>query len=233
MSTGLLLQKPFFTLLFAVCFATLSLSAQTAQPTASQPKKGKLTINQDAEISRIVYNKKTVAPAVPAPSTTTPSTPKTDKVAKTAETKNVDTKKTVSTPTDQRSQATPTTPEPKSIPAKEQPKEKKDHSKERAEEPERTYHVVRTRYKVRGFRIQIYTGGNTRNHKAQAHSVAGKARQAAPELGTYVQFQSPHWICRVGDFRNREDAQRYVKRLRAAGVSNEARIVSCEVLLAN
>lgn len=107
-------------------------------------------------------------------------------------------------------------------------------TKREAESTEATYfpQMVRQRYKARGFRIQIYTGGNTRNHRAQAQKIAQKSRQAAPELSTYIQFLSPHWVCRVGDFRQREDAERYAKKLRSAGVSRETRIIGSEVLLA-
>jgi len=45
-----------------------------------------------------------------------------------------------------------------------------------------------------------------------------------------VHFISPHWVCRVGDFKTREEAARYVTRLRKARVSYEVRVVSSPIL---
>ena len=44
---------------------------------------------------------------------------------------------------------------------------------------------------------------------------------------------SPRWICRVGDFKTHEEAEQYAAKIRAAHLSNEVRIVRCEVLLAH
>lgn len=87
----------------------------------------------------------------------------------------------------------------------------------------------RRRFNSAGYRIQIYTGGNSRADKQAAMQAQQKCRAAFPELATYVHFFSPHWVCRVGDFAKREDAQRYVSRLRGRGL--EARIVRSNVIL--
>ena len=87
----------------------------------------------------------------------------------------------------------------------------------------------RRRFNSAGFRIQIFTGGNSRADKQAAIQAQQKCRAAFPELATYVHFLSPHWVCRVGDFAKREDAQRYVSRLRGRGL--EARIVRSNVIL--
>lgn len=97
-------------------------------------------------------------------------------------------------------------------------------------EDRRTY-VSGNRYKAQGYRIQVYTGGNQRADKQQAQTIANKVHNLFPELSVYTHFDSPRWICRVGDFRNREDAERYVRKIRQAGISREARTVKCTVLL--
>lgn len=90
----------------------------------------------------------------------------------------------------------------------------------------------RQRYKAKGYRIQIFTGGNSRTDRQAARRMEQKCKKAFPELSAYVHFVSPRWICRVGDFRTREDANKYLHLIRKAKISNEARVVSCTVLLA-
>jgi len=93
-------------------------------------------------------------------------------------------------------------------------------------------YVQRTRYNARGYRIQIYTGGNKRTDKTQAQRIQQKCRQTFPELATYVHFVSPHWVCRVGDFPKRESAQKYVKKIRAKKICPEVRIVKSNIFVA-
>lgn len=95
-----------------------------------------------------------------------------------------------------------------------------------------TTYSPRQRYNATGYRIQIYTGGKTRNDKTAALQMQKKCRQAFPELATYVHFISPHWVCRVGDFRHKEDAQRYVGKLRNRKIAAEARIVTSNIIIA-
>ena len=93
--------------------------------------------------------------------------------------------------------------------------------------------VVRQRYKATGYRIQIFTGGNSRADRQAAERMERQCQKAFPELSGYVHFVSPRWICRVGDFRTMEEANKYLRLIRKAQISKEARIVKCTVLLAN
>lgn len=105
------------------------------------------------------------------------------------------------------------------------------HLAETAEKP-RTAHVARQRRKAQGYRIQIFTGGNSRSDRLEAEKMEAKCQKAFPELSAYVHFVSPRWICRVGDFRTYADAERYLQMIRKSRISHEARIVKCSVLLA-
>ena len=97
---------------------------------------------------------------------------------------------------------------------------------------ENNVYIARARYQATGFRIQVYTGGNSRNDKAKAQQLQMRCRQAFPELSAYVHFISPHWVCRVGDFKDRNEAQRYASQIRRKKLSYEVRIVKSTVLLA-
>lgn len=91
----------------------------------------------------------------------------------------------------------------------------------------------RQRHYEQGYRIQVYTGGNSRVEKMAAIKVGNRCKAAFNELSVYPHFVSPRWICQVGDFRNISDAKKYLALIREAGISNEARIVRCKVLVAD
>lgn len=92
-------------------------------------------------------------------------------------------------------------------------------------------HVSRGRHRARGYRICIFTGGNSRSDKTRAVQMGQKCRNAFPELSVYTTFQSPRWVTHVGDFRNKEDAEKYVKLIRRARFTYETKIVGSVVNL--
>ena len=83
--------------------------------------------------------------------------------------------------------------------------------------------------KVRGFRVQVFFGGNSRADQTKAQQLGARIQSRYPELHAYTSFENPHWRCRVGDFTNREDAAHYVSRLRASGLAPDAMVVKSEV----
>lgn len=91
---------------------------------------------------------------------------------------------------------------------------------------------ARQRYKAKGFRIQVFTGGNSRTDKDNAARAGQKIKTTFPELSVYTHFLSPRWVCRVGDFHSREDAEKYAAQIRRSGITQECHIVACTVLLA-
>lgn len=93
------------------------------------------------------------------------------------------------------------------------------------------YTGTRTRHKTKGYRIQVYSGTGNSAAKAEAKAMESKIRRAFPELAVYCHFKSPRWVCRVGDFATREEAQRYLTKIRKQKISIEASIVSDEVLI--
>lgn len=87
----------------------------------------------------------------------------------------------------------------------------------------------RARHKVQGFRICIFTGGNSRKDKEKAYQMAKLCSAKFSELATYPTFITPRWVTYVGDFRTREQAQKYVTLIRKARFTYEVRIVRSEV----
>ncbi len=79
--------------------------------------------------------------------------------------------------------------------------------------------------KANGYRIQVYAGGNSRTARQEAQRMAGKVKSYFSDMATYTHFQSPRWICRVGDFRTYEEADQALRELRATKQFDEALIV--------
>ncbi len=68
--------------------------------------------------------------------------------------------------------------------------------------------------KENGYRVQIYMAGNTSNDKAVAKSYAKRFKNSFPQVNAYVTFNSPHWICTVGDYKTRGEAEAMLKQVR-------------------
>ena len=77
--------------------------------------------------------------------------------------------------------------------------------------------VMRNSYKVTGFRVQAFAGGNTREDKRKAEEARDKIKRAYPSEPVYVHFYSPRWICRVGNYRTQEEANRMLRNIRNLG----------------
>lgn len=89
--------------------------------------------------------------------------------------------------------------------------------------------VPRKRTRVDGFRVQVYYGGNNHKSKLQAQRMAERAKIWFEEHSVYTSFASPHWICRVGDFRSREEAMVLLEAMRESGRFPMAVIVKSKV----
>lgn len=83
--------------------------------------------------------------------------------------------------------------------------------------------------KMAGYRVQVYSGGNSRNAKREAESIAARVRSGFPELKIYTMFNPPRWLCRVGDFLSIEEADAMMRKLRKEGGFKEAIIVREQV----
>ena len=79
--------------------------------------------------------------------------------------------------------------------------------------------------KGRGYRVQVYAGGNSRAARDYARSLAREVKEKFPQLEVYAFFKPPRWLCRVGDFRNIEEADAVMRALRAEGNFKEVSIV--------
>lgn len=91
--------------------------------------------------------------------------------------------------------------------------------------------VMRNSRKVTGYRIQAYSGGNSREDRQKAESIGSAIKSRFPSLPVYVHFYSPRWICRVGNFRTYQEAESILKELKSMGYK-QACIVKGKITVA-
>ncbi len=77
--------------------------------------------------------------------------------------------------------------------------------------------VMRSSYKVTGYRVQAYAGGNSRADRQKAEQIGNAIKMRYPDQPVYVHFYSPRWICRIGNYRSLSEANVMLARIRAMG----------------
>ena len=67
------------------------------------------------------------------------------------------------------------------------------------------------RVKKRGFRVQIFSGGN----RNDAYATQSRFQRSYKDISSYVTYDEPNYRVKVGDFRSRNDANSFMKVLRS------------------
>lgn len=99
------------------------------------------------------------------------------------------------------------------------PTKKSETEKEEIETPsvDMSKKVMRGSYKITGYRVQAYAGGNSRNDRIKAEQTGNAIKMKFPDQPVYVHFYSPRWICRVGNYRSLTEAQKMLAKVKAMG----------------
>ena len=92
--------------------------------------------------------------------------------------------------------------------------------------------IVKGGKKVNGFRVQVCTGDNTREGKQKAQTAGQRVKAKYPSLPVYVHFVTPRWICQVGNFSERKDAEKVLSGIRGMGFTG-ACIVAGKITVSN
>ena len=168
--------------------------AQTFIDRLKKPTKDKavVTITQDAAIDKLVNGNNATNATIGTRKAPTSNTKKENATSNTA-----------------TSNATSNTATPSSNPSA-------SHVSS-PEEPDMTKKVMKNSYKVTGYRVQGFAGGNPRNDRRTAETVGNNIKRRFPEQPIYVHFYSPRWICRVGNFRTYEEAHAMLLEIREMG----------------
>lgn len=67
-----------------------------------------------------------------------------------------------------------------------------------------------------GYRVQVFDDNNVSTAKHQAQARRQQMQSRFPEFRTYIQFNSPYWRVKVGDFKTRSEAEAAMGTIRAA-----------------
>ncbi len=81
--------------------------------------------------------------------------------------------------------------------------------------------------KLAGYRVQVFSDNNPRTAKSEAANKKRAIDSRFPHYQTYVNYTSPYWRLRVGDFRTQKEAAEAADELRRAfpAYSKEIRVV--------
>lgn len=197
------MMKVIAALLTLLCVASTS-SAQTFTERLQRKVagKGKVTVVHSAAIDKLVNgNQPDATPTKPKP--VTPAD--TDKKATThneATKTHTEATKTHTVATKTHTEATKT-----------------DASKDDFDIPtvDMRKKVMARSYKVNGYRVQAFAGGNSRTDRQKAQNIGDAIKMQFPEQPVYVHFYSPRWICRVGNYRTYEEAHAMLLELKKMG----------------
>lgn len=67
-----------------------------------------------------------------------------------------------------------------------------------------------------GYRIQVFSDANVATAKNEAQMKERNILSRFPTLNTYITYNAPSWRLRVGDFKNREEAEEMMRELKNA-----------------
>lgn len=205
-------MKQFVAILLLTVCASFTASAQTFLDRLQRQQKnqGKVTVTQSAAIDELVNgNKSTAIPQASTATKTTTTTP-------------------VGTHTDSHKPSTEITKKQehseKAVSHTKQETETHKKAEEKAPTTETTPTAIDMRkkvmansYKVTGYRVQAFAGGNTRADRQKAEQARTDIKKNFPDEPIYVHFYSPRWICRVGNYRSYEEAHRMLVEIRKLG----------------
>lgn len=77
--------------------------------------------------------------------------------------------------------------------------------------------VMRNSYKTKGYRIQVFSGGNSRSDRQKAETAGAVMKSNFPNEPIYVHFYSPSWKCRMGNYKSYEEARRLLAQVKKLG----------------
>jgi len=70
--------------------------------------------------------------------------------------------------------------------------------------------------RLSGYRVQVFSGNDPRRSREETLSKKQMLEELFPGLTTYVNYISPRWTLRAGDFRTKEEASVCLQELKRA-----------------
>lgn len=84
-----------------------------------------------------------------------------------------------------------------------------------------------------GYRVQVFSSNQQRTAKSEAFRVEKLIREQFPTVGVYVNYTSPFWKVRVGDFKTQAEATSFRDELISAfpTMRSETYIVKEQIII--
>ena len=180
------------------CYTAVNAQTFTQRLQQSKNGEGKVTITQDKAIDDLVNG---------------PKDQKTTTATTTSKPDTGTTQRTMVTPLTKNTTATPLTQKTTVAPRPQQP----DTTATASDETTIRKKIIKGGYKVNGFRVQVYAGGNSRNARVKAERTGREINALFPGEPVYVHFYSPRWICRMGNYRTYEEASEILRAVKKLG----------------
>lgn len=184
-----------------LCVGCAAANAQnfTQRLQKSNTGEGKVTVTQSKEIDDLVNGPQEVI---------------------TQSNQNTQSNQTV--PTTQKTQTLPTTQKQTDEKEKPQQPERPQITSQPELTPDTTFTTeprkkVLKGYKVNGYRVQVFAGGNSRDARVKAERTGREINALFPGEPVYVHFYSPRWICRMGNYRTYEEAHQILNAVKKLG----------------
>ncbi len=89
---------------------------------------------------------------------------------------------------------------------------------EKVDEVLKAFREHNRRSGINGFRVQIYTDSGNRS-KLRTDRVKAEFDAKYPQIRSYISYDEPYYKLRVGDFRTRLDAQRFLNEISSTYLS--------------
>lgn len=196
--------------LSALCVAcSIALSAQGQ--TNNDPPQGNVRVTQSDDISNIVNGPKRQEPVTPTEPPVTPVEPPPtggDTPPATVHHEGSESSEPTEKPKERR-------------PDREKEKEKKvkeiEYKENQGDPVDTSMKVMKGGRKMMGYRVQIFSGGNTREDRQKAEQIGQEVKKRLPSQPVYVHFISPRWTVRIGNFRKQEHASSLLKTMKKFG----------------
>ena len=180
------------------CYTAVNAQTFTQRLQQSKNGEGKVTITQDKAIDDLVNG---------------PKDQKTTTATTTSKPDTGTTQRTMVTPLTKNTTATPLTQKTTVAPRPQQP----DTTATASDETTIRKKIIKGGYKVNGFRVQVYAGGNSRDARVKAERTGREINALFPGEPVYVHFYSPRWICRMGNYRTYEEASEILRAVKKLG----------------
>jgi hypothetical protein len=86
---------------------------------------------------------------------------------------------------------------------------------------------------VPGYRVQVFSGSDLKTSKTEAYNVENQIKEIFPNQPIYVNYTSPSWKVRIGDFATKSEAQSFqVEFIKAfPSMRSEVYIVKEQILI--